>query len=226
MQSLTVVVPSRGRPNNIARLLRAVAETAAANTMIHVIVDVDDPAADDYVMLPEAPYWELTIQSGHRGLGAILNAYAVREAHYASVVGFMGDDHLPRTNGWDRRILEALDDAPGVAYGDDRIQGEALPTAAFISAPLIRALGHFSPPGLTHMYLDNFWMHLGRATQLVYLPDVVIEHLHPLAGTAPMDAGYERANTNYGTDGAAWNAYLADQWARDLDRLRAEGLVK
>jgi hypothetical protein len=44
----------------------------------------------------------------------------------------LGDDHRPRTKGWDRRLIDAIESlggAPGIAYGDDKLQGAALPTA-------------------------------------------------------------------------------------------------
>jgi hypothetical protein len=55
---------------------------------------------------------------------------------------------------------------------------------------------------------------LGRALRSVtYLPDVVIEHLHPHAGKADMDDGYARCNGEemYEADRAAY-----EQWKTHL----------
>ena len=41
---LLVIVPSRGRPKNIARLLDSLRETSKLRTHLHVCVDDDDPA--------------------------------------------------------------------------------------------------------------------------------------------------------------------------------------
>jgi hypothetical protein len=50
-------------------------------------------------------------------------------------------------------------------------------------------------PGCFHLFFDNFVKQLGLDLEcLRYLPDVIIEHLHPVAGKAEMDAGYERVN--------------------------------
>ena len=45
---LLVVVPSRGRPQNIARLLDSVHATSRAETHLHVAVDEDDEKLPQY----------------------------------------------------------------------------------------------------------------------------------------------------------------------------------
>jgi hypothetical protein len=50
-------------------------------------------------------------------------------------------------------------------------------------------------PGCIHLFFDNFVKQLGiDIGVLKYLPDVIIEHLHPVAGKAEMDEGYARVN--------------------------------
>lgn len=197
------------------------------DTRLVVVVDDDDPERDGYATLPVYSFLTVQYQSAHHRLNPIMNAAAVEVADIVEIIGFMGDDHLPRTEGWDSWIGGALDNGPGVAYGNDLLQGEALATAVFISAPIIECLGFFSPPPLQHLFMDNYWMHLGRATHLTYLPHVIIEHLHPLVGKAQHDDGYARANSpeTWAADSAAWNTYLANSWAGDLQKLRDAGLA-
>ena len=45
---LLVIVPSRGRPANIARLLDSVHDTAKMRTHVHVGIDDDDPELERY----------------------------------------------------------------------------------------------------------------------------------------------------------------------------------
>jgi hypothetical protein len=79
-----------------------------------------------------------------------------------------------------------------------------------------------APPTLTHLYVDNAWLDLGRALEsITYLPDTVIEHLHPHAGKAEPDEGYERVNGDamYDADRAAydaWKIHLGQDAARVL----------
>ncbi len=138
-------------------------------------------------------------------------------------IAFMGDDHRPRTKGWDTAYLEALAAKPGMVFGNDRIQGMNLPTHVAMSASLVRALGHMAPPTLTHMYVDDYWLQLGLAADcLTYLPDVTVEHLHPYAGTAEVDAGYLRVNARemFDRDEKAFAAYWAEYGERDVAAAR------
>jgi hypothetical protein len=59
----------------------------------------------------------------------------------------------------------------------------------------VRELGYMAPPELVHMYVDNWWLALGRGARCIrYAPDVVVEHLHPAAGKAEWDDGHKRVN--------------------------------
>lgn len=191
---LMVLVPTRGRPENVARLEEGRKNTGAEESDFLYAVDPDDPELEGYLAL-DCP--SVYVLHARMRLGPTLNWLAtVGPARGYPFIGFMGDDHLPRTARWDRRVIETLDvPVPRIAYGDDLLQGENLPTAVFLQSKIVRALGFMSPPEMVHLYLDNFWKTLGEQVHgLRYLPDVVIEHLHPAAGKAQMDAGYREAN--------------------------------
>lgn len=224
---LVVIVPSRGRPGNIARLIEAWKTTTTAAARLLVVIDDDDPHLAQYTQLDWQPGTTLWIGPRMRLCGT-LNDTVTRLKDTPRAVGFMGDDHLPRTQGWDTAILDALTEfGSGIAYGNDLLQGERLPTAAFITADIVRTLGWMVPPGLIHLYADDAWLALGQAMgRLRYLPDVVIEHLHPDAGKAGRDAGYDEANAPaVGTaDKATFEAWRADGLPSDLQRLRAAGI--
>lgn len=227
---LLVIVPTRGRPQNAARLTKAFEETDSLNADLVFIVDRDDPMLPGYQQRAEswiAPW--LLVHRGETGTGLVpaLNWAASLYADVYDHLGFMGDDHLPRTAGWDAHVLGALDTAePRVVYGNDLLQGEALPTAAFIPSRLVRALGFMAPPGLRHLYVDNFWLQLGRDLGgLRYLPDVVIEHIHPAAGKTAMDERYQVVNAAEADmlDRQAWREFQdGDGYAAALRRVRDE----
>jgi hypothetical protein len=191
---MLVIVPTRGRPENVARQQDAVEQTCTHADFLYA-VDDDDPKAMEYLRLAEERSLNVAVGPRMR-LGPTLSFHAVREAANYSVIGFMGDDHLPRTTGWACRILNRYGrDVPCVFYPNDLLQGENLATAVFMTGRMITAMGYMVPPGLIHLYADNAWMELGRGLgMLFYLPDVVIEHMHPAAGKAELDVGYREAN--------------------------------
>lgn len=228
MPDLVVVVPSRGRPAAAAELAQACQQTCTADTVLLVAVDSDDPTLPQYAA-PVGPtvffIWSPPA-AGH--VGAINFAAARALADFQPyAIAKLDDDHRPRTVGWDKVYLDALRElGTGIVYGNDLLQGANLPTAPALTADIVQALGYMGPPGLNHLFVDNFWHDLGqRAGCLRYLPDVVVEHMHPIAGKAAMDDGYRRANSSqqYASDGAAYEQYKVNQLPQDVAKVRALG---
>jgi hypothetical protein len=136
----------------------------------------------------------------------------------------MGDDHLPRTKNWDKAFIRALGQNTGIVYGDDLLQGANLPTAFGMTRDLVNELRGMTFPGCVHLFFDNFVKQLGLDLQyLKYLPDVIIEHLHPAAGKAEMDEGYARVNQPkwYEEDLLTLQKYLkSEEYANLVHKLR------
>lgn len=222
---MLVIVPTRGRPQNIARLEKALKDTRTSVADFLYVVDDDDPSAMDYARMGLE---RLSVIPRMRLVGS-LNFIAPRYTGQYDAIGFMGDDHLPVTPFWDQTILTEIASQdvfrrPLVAYGNDLIQGANLPTAVFMSSRVVKALGWFAPPVLTHLYADNFWLLLGQELgALTYLPDVVIQHLHPVGGTAPWDDGYSEMSATDVPDRTAWVGFLESGGFRDaVARVRKE----
>ncbi|MEU6234408.1 hypothetical protein [Kitasatospora sp. NPDC047058] len=225
---LVVLVPTRGRPQNLRDLWESLTQTCGAATVLVACVDEDDPRLPEYQAvvaevrgaadLPTRRQ-QLWLVTGPRlRLGGTLNAVAPVVAPSCPRIAFMGDDHRPRTLGWDQRYIDELDRlGTGLVYGNDLIQGPSLPTQVAMTSDIIRATGHMVPPGLVHLWCDNAWLELGRALDAItYLPEVVIEHMHPIAGRAEWDEGYAECNTDARSDA---DRAVFEQWRdQDLDR--------
>jgi len=213
------ICPSRNRPANIARLIGAWDDTRARAHLV-VAVDDDDEHVDGYrELFNDIDPDQFTLRVGPRTrLGPTLNRLAVEYAPHYDAIGFLGDDHIPRTPHWDDRLAEAVARG-GLAYGDDLLQGENLATAVIQSADIVRTLKQFCPPEQTHLYLDDYWMALGRGLgRLTYLPNVTIEHAHFIAGKATVDAVYAEVNAPgmYAADAAAYATYRDSQLDADI----------
>lgn len=217
MHDLLTIVPTRGRPGNARELINAFMATAGgASTDLMFVIDSDDPEYLEYHRI-ELPVGVSLLTVGPRadGIGGLPYALNIAAENYWTAyryLGFMGDDHRPRTPLWDLRYIEALDalQGVGVVYGDDTIQGAAIPTQCAMSSAIVRALGYFCPPGFRHLYLDNVWKLWGESIgRLKYLPGVTIEHLHPVAGKAEWDQLYRDRNAPAVSehDHAVWRAY-------------------
>lgn len=225
---LTMLVPTRGRPDNASRLLAACEATRVMPyTKIVLGVDEDDEEFPAYDRACSPPWSAIMVLPKHErpGMVAGLNAMAGIYSRQTSVVGFMGDDHVPVTSGWDKALCDALAGKPAaLAYGNDLLQGANIPTAVAMTASIPLTLGYMAPPELAHLYVDNTWLAWGRGLgAITYLPDVVIEHLHPVAGKADWDEGYRNVNaeTSYDADRAAYENYRTERLPADLEKLKA-----
>jgi hypothetical protein len=217
MENMLVIVPTRGRPDNVRRLLDAFEETGVTCAKLLFCVDNDDPALEEYQTI------DADILIGPRiRIGPTLNHAAKTFGTTYPVLGFMGDDHVPRTHGWDVTVMNALTElGTGIVYGNDLLQREALPTAVFITSNIVRELGYFCPPELLHMYLDNSWLEWGnRAECIKYLGDVIIEHMHPALGKAEQDASYTESGALTSGDHILYNKYVSEQLPDDVLKIK------
>lgn len=221
---MACIVPSRGRPGNAAALVEAWAGTLSDGGFmhLHIAVDLDDPELSAYEAL-KLPRWATLWIDERRRLGGTLNHLAPMLAGINGSVGFMGDDHRPRTAGWDVAIAEACQ-SDSVVYGNDLIQGANLPTAVFLGSQIVRTLGWMVLPGMVHLFMDNLWKTLGEQLgTLRYLPDVIIEHVHPIAGKAEWDDGYSAANAAevWAHDEALYREWVGYRMVDDVARIKA-----
>lgn len=217
---LLIIVPSRGRPENAQRLLDQILSTTSSDDEVYItfVTDHDDPTQFQYPTLhTEAVIGGSMVQA--------LNELAVEVADEFEYIAFLGDDTLPRGDWYDK-IIEALQSKKNsIVYGNDLIHGEGLPTSVFMDANIVRTLGYMAPPNQKQLFVDNYWKALGEALgTLQYLPEAIIEHLHPIVQKAPSDTSYEQAYSEdrWSADEEAFNTYMDEQFYLDLEKLSVQ----
>jgi hypothetical protein len=217
MPDLAVLVPSRGRPANVARLIEACAKTCRADTLLHFGFDEDDDTLG--ANLTAADGMLATVRP-RMGLAHWTNCLSAMNEHIPWQAS-IGDDMVPLTDGWDERLCEAAGPT-GMAYPNDRRRSD-IPEAIVVSTSLVRALGWFCEPSLHHWYVDAVWADLGRAAGcLRYLSDVVVEHRHPnVRGSgARNDATYNDAAAGFSRDLAAYQKWRMKRMRTDIETVR------
>lgn len=166
----------------------------------------------------------LEVDTKLEGAVAPLNRAAALECRDCDLIGFIGEDVVVRTCGWVGAVTDAWSEGARVIYPNDLCSTPALPTHVVMDSRIVGALGWMAPPCLRHCFADNFWRELGlRLGALRYLPDVIWEHFHPLAGKAEPDDCYRRVYSPEWLDHdyLAWSRYATVQLNRDLQLVRA-----
>lgn len=219
------IIPSRGRPQNIKRFIKAAWETTnrPEDIDIYVGIDADDPTLEDYKYLTEDYDFELVISPERKRFGPTLNDIAVSIADQYEYIFWCGDDHVPLTNGWVDVYAAALKEMQvGIVYGDDLIMGESIATELAMTSNIVTTLGYAVPEGFTHLFIDNYFMRLaGSINKLKYIPDVVIQHMHYIAGSSQEDLTYREANSdeNWTNDRVRFEKYLDEELQNDQSKL-------
>jgi len=206
-----LLMASRGRPANLRRFFDAYRATEASMPLT-IRVDTDDPALPEYMaLMAETTDISVRVIDGPRiGSGPSLNELFASEPDLP-VYGILADDVVPMTKGWDRILAEAC--KGGIAYPDDGFQRANLPTHPFIDGDFARACGWLTLPACRHWYVDNGWKALGDALgRLVYVPDVVLDHRHPLAQKAPDDQIYADSIARSEEDADAFKRWHAEDF--------------
>lgn len=235
IDKIAFLVPTRGRPENVHRLAQAFTEQHDGYADLIFVVDGDHPEEHDY---SRAALGFPVIFQPWRGLCATLNIQSLRLASQYKYVGFMGDDHIPRTPCFDEYLRQSLEVAGdyGIVYGSD---GQAYFPACgsgFVNFPnpatphipmtwwcmdskVITLLGQMVPWVLSHTCCDDYVWELGYQSGTLYFDsDVTMEHLHPLWGKAETDESYELSSNHHNrlADHVKWKEYQNVQLHRDV----------
>jgi hypothetical protein len=180
-----IILPTRGRPENIKRFIRQYHETQASEPLT-LVIDHNDRSYD---ALELPPQFSVKTMGPHGGITECVNAvFADRpnEAYY----GIMADDVVPQSLHWDRLLADACRPA-AIAWGDDDQQDIGLPTHPFLGGDLVRALGWVVYPKVKHWYADNVVLDLADGLGIGKpMMEVKTPHYHVLNAKADLDDTY------------------------------------
>lgn len=230
MPKMLQVLMSRERPKRLASALRSFINTRTFAEVL-VILDGDDPT------IQESAYEVSSIAEEHQGvvhlevspeaegLAKGFNRVCCAKAPAYDVLGLAADDLEFKTNGWDKIFYDDLAAVNffGVVYGDDKIQGQRLPTHPCFGSVIPKAIGRVCAPGLRHLYIDSGLASIGKALgHLSYIPEVVIEHLHYSVHPEFADQGYHQRNTKemYRHDMREHRRWEREQLAHDVETIK------
>lgn len=195
---VSILVPSRGRPDNVSRLYRSLAETTEGEWELLVRLDEDDERRNGY----DHPPHQTNVTAPRALMSQLWNdlvPYALGD-----VLMMGGDDIAFSTPGWDALVRGALpEDGIAVVHGNDLSPNSAtIGSHPFVSRTWVETLGYLTPPYFESDYADLWLTEVADAlNRRVYLPQVVIEHLHPGFGKAEWDSTYQERIDRAGGDG-------------------------
>lgn len=179
--------PTFQRPERLAELACSWVRHAPGKKL-HVRVWKDDPRREEYLNTEWPEEFELYVGE-YQGAGETLQQMW-RMLPNESSYGFIGDDIVLRTPG----AIDKLEEEAGdwyIAFPNDTIQRNRLPTHFCVGGKLTNVVGWLVPNGIRHGYMDLPLLNIGLNTGLLrYRPDIIFQHKHFLMGEAERDDTY------------------------------------
>lgn len=176
---ISLLLPSRGRPQNIERLAQSAVNRASNPDDVELVVMLDDDDPTNYDQL-NAPNTKL-LYTKRQTLSKYWNL-AYQQAK-GPIYMHCGDDIVFQTDGWDDKVKEAFDRYPDkivLIFGDDGDPNKEknFGTHSFIHKNWVDAVGYFVPPYFSSDFNDT-WLNdvadmIGRKEQI----DILTEHMH------------------------------------------------
>lgn len=196
--SISLLLPTRGRPALVERLFRSIAETTAHPERVEVILYIDEDDTGSH-HLDSKDVRVVRIVGPVISMGAYNSACLARAR--GDIIILANDDMVIRTPGWDNAIAEAdADFADGIylAYGNDLFKKRGLCTFPVLSRRTCELLVEPYPAAYQGAFIDvhlfDIFKRLQHAgfSRVRYLDNMVFEHLHYRTGKAVFDETYKR----------------------------------
>ena len=219
------LLPTRGRPKLLQDTLNACRDSGMTAPLVIVI----DTRAGDYpdLKLPDnvqevirAP-WDM----------ADCMRYVFWRYPLETAYGWIADDLIPHTEGWDR-LLEMTAASYFLADCEDLFltaadHSHSLCGAFCWGGDLVRTVGWWALPGVRQAGIDDAWCDIctyGIPALHRFRPDVLVEHLQWRNNKRPKDATDEWWRE--GDDYIARDFEILSDWRREKGELKAISQIK
>lgn len=189
--ALSIIVPTRGRPQQLRAFLDSLRDTAARIDDVEVVLVLDDDDAETLSF----SYQEISLQKVVVPRGLTMGALNMRgyEASSGAHVMLCNDDVIVRTSGWDTRLREVFSSYPDgvvLAHVNDGTFKDGLCIFPCVSRAFAELAGGICHEGYRRYRIDdhiynvfNLLAILGEQ-RIQYLPDVLFEHHNYAASVA------------------------------------------
>ncbi|MBI5560220.1 MAG: glycosyltransferase family 2 protein [Deltaproteobacteria bacterium] len=204
MAFISILLPTRGRPLLTSRLFESLASNTSLPGDIEVVLYMDDDDHKSHAVTHPLLNITRVIRPHGSPMGKIIGeCYRQSSGRY---VMLMNDDCVFRSRGWDLRVREAFSFFPddiAFVYGNDLDQGADVPTFPILSRKACEVMGGVAPDGYLNLHIESHLFDVFRQlrrlghNRILYLDDVIFEHMHPLVGKSGTDATYIKKDAGF-----------------------------
>lgn len=217
---ISLLCPSRGRPQNLRRMIESVRAVSTIMSEVVVYVDDDDTAYSDLALFSDICIF--------RGPRICHSDYWNKCAERASgdYLMMVGDDCVFKTPGWDQMVEQAFAVCPDkilMVHGDDCAPaGKWFATHPIISRRWVEICGRFTGPWFPGDFADQWIQDIANTLGRRQFLPFVNEHLHHVWGKAPKDQTYcETEARKRDQDTPSIYGRMTNERTNDVIKLRA-----
>jgi hypothetical protein len=242
---ISLLCPTRGRPEQCKRMIESVAKTASGN--INIFVCIQEEEIEKYSFLKTErfvsfgkatvfPFLMLDAPTVHKWNELYLNAirkYNNIKENADKLFMLAADDIIFDTPGWDKALIDhynSLENKIHVYSLRDSRDPDGTPHPIF-SREYIDALGYFLPPIFLHFYCDTWSVEVAKANNcFTHLKDYLLIHDKP-SDTGKPDETHKRIRNMgwHARDEYVWNTckrYMDMDKQRIAEALHPGGMGK
>lgn len=193
---VSLLLPTRGRPGLARRFLESAAAQSDQPELIEAVLRVDDEDPQSHGLGAEGIAVRTIV--GPRASMGEYNTACLRGAR-GDIVALVNDDVVIRTQGWDTRLREldgSFPDRIYLAYPNDLYKRRSVCTFPILSRRTCELLVDAFPAEYRGAFIDYHLLDIFRrlehasSRRVIYLEDVVFEHMHFRTGKGAWDATY------------------------------------
>ena len=185
METISIICPTRNRPEWLHRLWQSAKDTASVMPEFCTYIDDDDTQS-----VPVCQELGIKYRQGEQKVYTQNYNEAMVPAT-GSVLFDVADDFVFREKGWDLKVIAEFDkveDKIILVHGFDGVEGPENATHFFVHRRWVNALGYLFPPYFRWANADVWMTRVAKALdRQVYLPYIIVEHFRCWGGRAPAD---------------------------------------
>jgi hypothetical protein len=197
---ISILCPTRERPAQMARFIKSIEENTFNKDALELIVYIDEDDTSKYLF--NGLGFKLKKIVGKRLSMGEYNTRCLENAT-GSIIILLNDDVIVKTSCWDqlvRNIHQRYKDGVYLAYGNDLHKGRKISTFPILGRRTCELIAQPFPKEYVGALIDYHIFDVFKRIEkrgyhrIVYLPELIFEHMHFRAGKAAADKIYQRRN--------------------------------
>jgi hypothetical protein len=221
---IAIVLPVRNfgteRYERLPRCLDSFFDMTEDLADVFVLHDDDECDIYDPILAKYPSVNNLCIKSG-LNLMEKINVPAIDIANKYRYVGFIGDDILFKTK-WESEFISFLSSRKfALAFANENSEyAGALAAHPFITSNMIKAVGFFGCPAVTHQYFDNYWHEMALTVgEVKYFENIIMEHRHPMMFKDIKDKLYDKIESQFEVNRHNYAVYKQVEMLNDVKKI-------